>query len=57
MQDHLGRIRPGFEADLIAVESDPALDVAKLRTVSFVMKGGAIVVDRAVTDRGQPPPK
>ena len=57
MQDRLGRIRPGFEADLIAVESDPALDVAKLRTVSFVMKGGAIVVDRAVTDRGQPPPK
>jgi imidazolonepropionase-like amidohydrolase len=53
----LGRIRPGFEADLIAVESDPALDVAKLRTVSFVMKGGAIVVDRAVTDRGQQPPK
>jgi imidazolonepropionase-like amidohydrolase len=57
MQDRLGRIRTGFEADLIAVESDPALDVAKLRTVSFVMKGGAIVVDRAVTDRGQPPPK
>ena len=57
MHDRLGRIRPGFEADLIAVESDPALDVAKLRTVSFVMKGGAIVVDRAVTDRGQQPPK
>jgi imidazolonepropionase-like amidohydrolase len=57
MQDRVGRIRPGFEADLIAVESDPVLDVAKLRTVSFVMKGGAIVVDRAVTDRGQQPPK
>jgi imidazolonepropionase-like amidohydrolase len=57
LQDRLGRIRPGFQADLIAVESDPALDVAKLRTVSFVMKGGAIVVDRAVTDRGQQLPK
>ncbi len=57
MQDRLGRIRPGFEADLIAVESDPALDVAKLRTVSFVMKGGAIVVHRSIKDRAQPPPK
>jgi imidazolonepropionase-like amidohydrolase len=57
MQDRLGRIRPGFEADLIAVESDPALDVSKLRTVSFVMKGGAIVVERSVTDRAQQPPK
>jgi imidazolonepropionase-like amidohydrolase len=57
LQDRLGRIRPGFEADLIAIESDPALDVAKLRTVSFVMKGGAIVVDRAATDRAQQPPK
>ena len=27
------------------------------RTVSFAMKGGAVVVDRAVTDRGQQPPK
>jgi imidazolonepropionase-like amidohydrolase len=51
MQDRLGRIRTGFDADLIAVESDPVKDVAKLRTVSFVMKGGAIVIDR-----GRQPP-
>ncbi|HET9445185.1 MAG TPA: amidohydrolase family protein [Steroidobacteraceae bacterium] len=57
MQDRLGRIRPGFEADLIAVDSDPALDVSRLRTVSFVMKGGAIVRERSVTDRAQQPPK
>jgi imidazolonepropionase-like amidohydrolase len=43
MQDRLGRIRPGFEADLIAVASDPVLDVAKLHSVSFVMKGGVVV--------------
>ena len=36
-------IRPGYEADLIAVAGDPLLDVAKLHSVSFVMKGGAIV--------------
>lgn len=57
MQDRLGRIRPGFEADLIAVESDPVADVSKLRTVSFVMKGGAITVDRGTSDRGRQPPK
>jgi imidazolonepropionase-like amidohydrolase len=43
MQDRLGRIRPGFEADLIAVGGDPVLDVTKLHSVSFVMKGGAVV--------------
>jgi imidazolonepropionase-like amidohydrolase len=43
MQDRLGRIRPGFEADLIAVGGDPLLDIAKLRSVSFVMKGGTVV--------------
>ena len=46
MQERIGRIRPGLQADLIAVESDPVADVAKLRAVSFVMKGGAVVIDR-----------
>jgi imidazolonepropionase-like amidohydrolase len=43
MQDRLGRIRPGYEADLIAVAGDPLVDVAKLHSVSLVMKGGAVV--------------
>jgi imidazolonepropionase-like amidohydrolase len=43
MQDHLGRIRPGYEADLIAIAGDPLVDVAKLHSVAFVMKGGAVV--------------
>jgi len=43
MQDRIGRIRPGYEADLIALAGDPLLDVAKLHSVSFVMKGGAVV--------------
>jgi len=47
MQDRLGRIRPGYEADLIAVDGDPLLDVAKLHSVSFVMKGGAVVQRRS----------
>jgi imidazolonepropionase-like amidohydrolase len=51
MQERLGRIRPGFEADLIAVDGDPVADVAKLHTVSFVMKGGAVVRSSEVAGR------
>ena len=38
----LGRIRPGFEADLIAVEGNPLTDIDALRRIVFVMKGGTI---------------
>ena len=51
MQDRLGRIRPGFEADLIAVDGDPTQDVAKLRRLSFVMKAGAVVRSTEATSR------
>jgi imidazolonepropionase-like amidohydrolase len=39
----LGRIRVGYAADLIAVRGDPLRDVAALRELSFVMKGGRVV--------------
>jgi imidazolonepropionase-like amidohydrolase len=38
----LGKIAPGMEADLIAVEGNPAEDVTALRRVRFVMKGGTV---------------
>jgi imidazolonepropionase-like amidohydrolase len=51
LQERLGRIRPGFEADLIAIGGDPLLDVAQLHSVSFVMKGGAVVRTSKIAGR------
>lgn len=43
--NELGRIRPGFLADLIAVDKDPMTDATQLRQVRFVMKGGVVQCD------------
>lgn len=45
LADRLGRIRSGFEADLIALEGDPLVDISQLRKVSFVMRGGVVTVE------------
>jgi len=42
----VGRVAPGYYADLIAVESDPLQDVRALEHVGFVMKGGTVYVDK-----------
>ena len=41
-QDRLGQIRPGYLADLVAVDGDPTSDVAVLQKVKLVMKGGVV---------------
>ncbi|MDQ2070307.1 Xaa-Pro dipeptidase [Natronospira bacteriovora] len=38
--EDIGRIAPGFHADIIAVSGNPLEDVTKLESVAFVMKGG-----------------
>jgi imidazolonepropionase-like amidohydrolase len=43
LEGRIGRIAPGYEADLIAVEGNPLEDITALRRVRFVMMGGKVV--------------
>ena len=38
----IGRIAPGFQADLIAADGDPVTDIKALTRIVFVMRGGKI---------------
>lgn len=38
----LGVLAPGYDADLIAVSGDPTHDIAAIRNVKFVMRGGVV---------------
>jgi len=42
LQDRIGSIAPGMEADLIGVDGDPREDPTALRRVIFVMRGGKV---------------
>ena len=41
-QNELGRIAPGYDADLIAVSGDPVADLHAVERVQFVMKAGRV---------------
>ena len=42
LQERIGSLAPGMEADLIAVDGNPLTDITALRRVVFVMKGGKV---------------
>ena len=43
LQDKVGIIRAGMEADLVAVQGNPLIDITAGRRVVFVMKSGRVV--------------
>jgi imidazolonepropionase-like amidohydrolase len=42
LQDQIGSLAPGFQADIIAIDGDPLADITAVRRVVFVMKGGKV---------------
>ncbi len=43
LEKEIGRVAPGFTADLVAFAADPATDITAVRKPTFVMKVGKIV--------------
>jgi imidazolonepropionase-like amidohydrolase len=44
-EQDLGSLAVGKYADIVAVSADPAKDISALRSIKFVMKGGAVYRD------------
>lgn len=48
METSIGAVSPGYFADIVAVDGDPLADInVVVNHVRWVMKGGAVVVDRS----------
>ncbi|HMU39030.1 MAG TPA: amidohydrolase family protein [Pseudomonadota bacterium] len=53
-EQQVGQLQPGFYADLVAVPTNPLLDVRVLENIPFVMKGGEIVKDERTPKKSAP---
>ena len=54
LEDEIGRIAPGLEADLVAVEGNPSETISALRRVRLVIQGGRVVFERKRNDTPEP---
>jgi imidazolonepropionase-like amidohydrolase len=51
-ENELGAVAPGYFADVVAVEGDPLADIdVAISHVRWVMKGGAVVVDKTAPEK------
>jgi imidazolonepropionase-like amidohydrolase len=46
MEDRIGSIQPGKQADLIVVDGDPTTDIAALSRVRLVMLAGRTIFQK-----------
>ena len=51
LQDRVGAAAPGLEADLVATDGNPLDDITAVRRVVFVMKGGKVYKNVALSRR------
>jgi len=52
-QGEIGQLKPGYYADVIAVDGNPLADISAVTRVRFVMKNGTIFKNEATTQGAQ----
>jgi len=53
LQNRIGSIAPGLDADIIALDGDPSKDITAVRRVVFVMKSGKVLENLAYKAKGK----
>jgi len=56
LQNEIGSIEPGLQADIIALQGDPLTDITAVRHVVFVMRGGVIYKNYVTMRQAAPAP-